>query len=408
MLNSSLRYLTENRFSYIAKLNTTLFIILLVVFLGGSMADLSWLSQAPLVTLGLAQPGTWGGAADIGLTEKIAPPTNNLFNNPLMNQTQYGPSYQGPVGPQSIEPQQSKSIQTPSGAATNTPTSGGQDKNAIFKSMGLGEIAPEGWNPPDTNALFNQINSGWDAYTNQLNSMLGELPGQLSAQQGYAKQSFDTSLNEAANQKQSSERQLGEQQKSSLKDLGSNMKNLFQAGNTYLGNRGAGDSSAANQYAYALTQMGSKARADVMAQVQARQNQIGDIFNSEKNRLQTELTSRMSQLTDWFSNAQSQLRQQLGTAGLNKSKDIQALSQNLYNQAIQAKQQIEAEARAQQNQLQTWAMNNSKSIAELKANLSGIAANNQPFQGLSNPLSTQQQTTTPSLFGGFRRTDEKV
>ena len=145
-----------------------------------------------------------------------------------------------------------------------------------------------------------------------------------------------------------------------------------------------------------------------MAQVQARSQQIGDIFNSEKNRLQSELTTRMSQLTDWFSNAQSQLRQQLGTAGLNKSKDIQALSQNLYNQAIAEKQRIEADARAQQNQLQTWAQNNAKSVSDLVANFQKTVGNNQPYQAMANPLTTQQQASTPSLFGGFSMSkDEK-
>lgn len=353
----------------------------------------------------LGTPGTWFGIPDFGFTEAIfGNNAGNTVSNPLISNPTSTPngSYSAPAP-----------TQTGGGGGSwggTGSTLGATTGGSIFSGDTPPSPTPTNNAPsgPDTSALFNQINSGWDSYTNQLNSMLNtDLPNQLASQQGYAKQSFDTSFNEATNQKQSNERQLGEQQSASLKDLGSNMKNLFQAGNTYLGNRGAGDSSAAGQYAYALTQMGSKARAGVMAQVQARQQQIGDIFNTEKNRLQTELTSRKSQLTDWFSNAQSQIRQQLGTAGLNKSKDIQALSQNLYNQAIQAKQQIESEARAQQNQLQTWAMNNSKSVSELAANLQKVTANNQPFQGIGSPLTAQQQSTTPSLFGGFGKTDEK-
>jgi len=77
------------------------------------------------------------------------------------------------------------------------------------------------------------------------------------------------------------ENQRGEVEKNqvkTLRDLSENVRNSFMAGNVYLGARGAGDSSASNQYAYALTKMGSKQRADIMNNTSGI---MGDIDNRE-------------------------------------------------------------------------------------------------------------------------------
>ncbi len=214
-----------------------------------------------------------------------------------------------------------------------------------------------------------QVDNGWDTYIDQLNSMIGDLSGQKGEQERLAQENVATNTAELANQKQAGERQVNQQQGANLKDLASNIRNLFQSGEVYLGSRGAGDSSAANQYAYAIGKIGTKARGDVLTQANQRMQQIGDIFNSETNRLKSELTSRMGEISDWFNTAQRQIKDQIGQIGMNKAT---TLSTNIYNQALQAMQTMQAEATNRRAMLESWATSNSKTARELVANMQTI------------------------------------
>jgi hypothetical protein len=216
----------------------------------------------------------------------------------------------------------------------------------------------------------NEINSGWDAYTNQLNDMLNNnLPDWRSSQEQVAQGSQQSAMNELGIQKGSSERALAEQQTKNLRDLSGNIRNLFEAGNIYLGARGAGDSSASNMYSYALTKLGNQARGDIQSQVASRQNQIRDIYNSENNRLQSELNTRMGQIADWFNNARMQLKSQLGEAGLGRSQDLQALSNNILNVALSNMQTLQQENANRRASLDSWALSNSQNASQLTNNM---------------------------------------
>ena len=254
------------------------------------------------------------------------------------------------------------------------------------------------------------IGAGWDEYTKQLNDMLNVgIPGQQQAQQQIAQTAYNQGLNTLGSQKQTQEQQLAQQQKTSLRDLGDNVKNLFASGNTYLGARGAGDSSAANQYSYAIAKMGTRERANIMNQVQQRQQQIGDIYNQESNRLKSDLDTKTASIAQWFNDAQNQLRQQIGQAGLNKQKDIQALSQQIYSQAINAYQQLQNETKNRQSMLEQWALNNSKTVQEAVANMQSLSSIPQ-FQGLGQQLpqgSMEGQVAAPIGFGATGSTQKR-
>lgn len=240
--------------------------------------------------------------------------------------------------------------------------------------------------PSYEDQMRNSINTGWDSYVNSLNEMLNStLPGQKTAQENIANTSYQSGVNQLGTQKTASEQAVNKQQVSSLKDLAENVQNLFQSGNIYLGSRGAGDSSAANQYSYAISKMGTKARGDIMSQASERLNQISDIYNSEVNRLQSERDTRINEVADWFNNAKGTIMQQIGSAGLNKQKDIQALATNMYNQALQATQAIQQEAAQRQQILQTWAANNATNVQQLIGNLRQVQQLPQ-FQGINSGM----------------------
>lgn len=249
-----------------------------------------------------------------------------------------------------------------------------------------GFIGPQYDPNADSNRIKGEIAGGWDQYIGQLNDMLNiGLPGQRQAQEQMAQTAYGQGVNQITGQKQSSEQAVQTQQKSSLKDLSDNIRNLFQSGNVYLGSRGAGDSSAADQYSYAVTKMGTKARGDVMSQVNQRMQQIGDIYNQALTQLKSDYDNKVAGIAQWFNEAQNSIRQNIGQAGLNKSKDIAALSTQLYNTALQAMQQVQAEMGSRRTQLESWAANNAKNVQELVSNMQTVQQM-QPFQGIPSGM----------------------
>lgn len=390
---------------------------------------------------GIGTPGTWGtwyGIAgpklpDFQLTEALASrgtiPSNSTTVNPQVinpTGTQYGPTF--PTNNQVLGDKTTNNDQNTGGStglwgttrspADTTPSTPGDSRLVQLEKIG------DAMNPSEREeydrlraqadpyaGLRSQINSGWDQYTNQLNDMLNVgLPGQRSAQEGIASTAYNQGINDLSSQKASSEQAVTKQQATSLKDLGENVRNLFQSGNIYLGARGAGDSSAANQYSYAISKMGTKARGDIMTQANDRINQINDIFNSESNRLKSDYQTKLGSIANWFNEAQNSIRSQIGQAGLGRSQDLQALSQNIYNQALQAMQTLQAETANRRSMLETWAANNSKTVGELVRNMQTV----QQMPGYSGITSGMPQVTSegnmyvPTGYGAQGNTKDKL
>ena len=241
------------------------------------------------------------------------------------------------------------------------PSSGGGGSQVIRSNGGAGDgMTQDQWAADQAyraqevqrqqDRLRGEITSGWDNYLGALGGMEGGLRDQRAAQEGIATSQYDQGVGTLENQKAKS-----------LRDIGGNIRNAFQAGNIYLGARGAGDSSAANQYSFAVQQEGAKQTGNLNEFVTGKLQELG----SQKNQ-------QINQIAAWFADAKNQLQQQIATGQLNKSRDIQQLSQNLLNQAMQAKSQIEQNAQSQYNGLLQWAANNSQNVGQLQQNVAGI------------------------------------
>lgn len=133
-------------------------------------------------------------------------------------------------------------------------------------------------------AIRNQLSSSWDSYFRSLDDQYNALPGKEQDMQGIARNSYDQSVRDIGFEQENNQALLDKQyrkneenQVRSLQDIADNIRNLYRSGNIYLGSRGAGDSSAANQYSYAVTKLGSKQRGDVLNQTRSIQIDIGRI-----------------------------------------------------------------------------------------------------------------------------------
>lgn len=267
------------------------------------------------------------------------------------------------------------------------------------------------------NQVRSDINSGYDAYTSSLDQMLGGIPQQQAGQNQIVENNYNQGISDLGAQKASSlgdlntqRRKTGEGQVKSLNDISDNIRNLFQAGNVMLGARGAGDSSAANQYSYAVTKLGAKQRGDVMAQtrsiesdIQDRESKLNNIVTQETGKLKTNRDNQVLQIAQYFQDAQNQLLQAKAQGQLQRGQSLAQLSTQLLQNAQAQLMQADANYKTQQNSLLQWAESNSKNIGQLKSNLAQLgqynapaiqtqAINGQPQFGATGGLS--------SMFGG--------
>jgi hypothetical protein len=377
--------------------------------------------------------GSWFGLPDFGITEAIggafgAPKTSqggsDIFKNPQKASTGVlgtsTPSYS--AGSPNLF-----SSGTPYQSTPTAPSGGGSGSN---NTSSLRDQMLSGQIPWDDNLLAqanydadaarreqearSAINSGYDSYFNSLNSILNEtLPGQRTAQEQIVGSQFNQGVDRLGFQKTQGLNDLAAEetktqsaQSKTLKDISENIRNSFNAGNVYLGARGAGDSSAANQYSYALTKLGSQQRGDINSQFQgiygdinSRMTKLGDVYNQAVNDLSYERDQKVSGIAQWFGEQQNALKMAQANGELQKGQDLATLSQNLLNVALQNLQNVQSEVSNRRSALEEWAMSNSQNIQQLQGNMGAIAS--APFAQAPKAQSivgTPQTTASGGLF----------
>lgn len=350
-----------------------------------------------------------GAYASEGLT--TSPTTPSLI----------GPAYTGPVqGPQPVQQVQPQNSNDPMAGFSMDFYQGWNPDAARADWLATGGAkGRQGGGGSEVDAyrqqMENSINNAYSGYFGQLDQILAGYPQAQANQEQIVNNSFNQSLSDlnASNQDSlntlsSQERKVEENQVKTLRDLADNIMNQYRAGNVYLGTRGAGDSSAAEMYSYALNKMGNKQRGDVTAQTADIKNDINDrvmkvknIYTQELGRLNTEKQNAMIQLGEQFRQAQDQLRMLKANGELSKGTDLANLSQTLLNNALNQMNTIQANIQAKQNALQEWAMSNSKSVGELKSNMAQLGNFNptMPVAQTINVRPQAQTAPTTNLFG---------
>ena len=306
------------------------------------------------------------------------------------------------MGPQPfVGPPQNKDVGTNKQVTTPTQTTNfdsiyasmypGWDRNAaeqdwIAKGRPTGGSGGSGGGVDLNAKMRGEIEGGYNDYFGQLDSMFGGLDTQANANLGIGQNSYNQSIADLQANKASSlgdlgltEQKLNANQVKSLRDIASNIQNQFMAGNVMLGARGAGDSSAANQYSYALNRLGSKERGNVMnntasslADIETQKSKLNNIVTQETSRLDTELGNTKSKISSWLAEQQNAVGQMIAQGKLNKSQEIASLTQNLLNQAISAYNTKFQEVANRKSTLENWAASNAKTIGQLASNMQSI------------------------------------
>ena len=351
--------------------------------------------------------------------------------NRLGPNNEYGLTYQEYLKSLNTKPR-NKDVGTNKPVTTQPQGTSQQDIINAYKAMGwtdvnaiLADYAATGGSKinggsgggEDLNArLRSEIESGYDSYINDLNNLYGGLTTQAGAQENIAQNSYEQSIKDLLANKESSlgdlgltEQKLQANQVKNLRDIASNIQNQYMAGNVMLGARGAGDSSAANQYSYALNRIGSKERGNAMntaamgqAEIENQKAKLNNIVTQETSRLDTELANTKQQISSWLAEQQNAVSQMISQGKLNKSKEIASLTQNLLNQALSAYQTKQQEIAGRKSALESWAMSNANNIKQLQANMSAIgqfAPNMAQARTLNGSVTTDAQGNIRGLYG---------
>jgi hypothetical protein len=372
----------------------------------GVISDISNFIQQPNLYSAAGIAGTLAGAPELGISEMFKPSTVKAADNPSSNSS-------GDLGSQinSLYWQ---------GAANNAANKGTTPPGQVLGAATTGGNTSGGTSQPSyADIMTGQINSGYNDYFNSLDQMLNNtLPAQQTAQNNIAQNSYDTSMTDLGLQKTDNQNQLDIQsnkaqtgQVKTLKDISSNIRNLMQGANNYLGALGAGDSSAANQYAYALTKLGSEQYGNVKNQtaqtlqdINDKSTQLNNIYMQESTKLKGDYNNQIQEVAKWFADAQGQLIQAKAQGQLAKSQDLQTLTTNMYNQAMSALQNIQNQTASKQATLETWAASNATNINQLKSNMSQVAqytAQNPTYSLASATPTVAPSGSTSATYGGY-------
>jgi len=249
---------------------------------------------------------------------------------------------------------------------TNYNSGGGPTGSPSDNKPGMFWDAADGWKP--VNDAGSQLDAGYNDYINSLNDQLGSLGTQNTNQINAAQSSYDTGIANIGTDYTQGVQSLDTNRQKTLRDLTDNLTQSFKQGNTFLGTRGASDSSAANQYSYALAKEGNRARGDVQSQYDQNLFQLNNIVDKEKRIAKTEFDNQLLQISNWFAEAQQSISTLKGQAAQQKSNELLTIAMNEANR-------IKQENSSRLSMLDQWAMSNAKSIEQAR----GMMAQNSQF-----------------------------
>lgn len=252
--------------------------------------------------------------------------------------------------------------------------------------------------------IKNSFSSTIDNYKNQISGLpeqQQESMGQIENLAGTQRQSVTDALNSSLAKFGGYRDEVSQNQKRTLKDLSDNTRNLFQAGNNYLGARGAGNSSATGMYSAALTQQANKQRADIQNQTSSQYNDL----NMAEQDTQSEAQNSLNQIETWKATQQAtivsqyqDLKRQLESAYANAEDSQKAaianLSTQLLNQAQASLSNINNVASQYQQQLaQGLGSQTQQNYTQGISGLANNAAGNVVQQQYDIPTGIQQGQT---------------
>ena len=296
--------------------------------------------------------------------------TNVYQENPTGG---YYPIASAPAGTYQALPQYGYSAAPSSGQVQGATTGG--------STPSYSEPAPTGdtggGGEPD--AYSQWLDQQYGAMFSNLDEMESGLTPQRQTQEQIATNTAQMTGNTLTGTYGTNRATLESNQAKNLDDLSQYLQSAWQQGNVMLGTRGASDSSAANQYSYALAKQGTRQRGDIMQETQRLQTNLKTAFDTEMKNNELDKNNKMLQIAQWFMDAQNQVR------GLRAELQAQK-SEQILNYALQMVGQAQQVWASNKSTLDQWAANKATNLGQLTQMLQKNTANMPTFQGLNKNI----------------------
>lgn len=246
----------------------------------------------------------------------------------------------------------------------------------------LGEgIDPYASPDAEANRLRGEISSDWDAYIN-------DIPNSMQ----YFNQQGNNMMGRAENFKTENTALLQDNKAQSLRDMQKTARAALQAGNNYLGQLGAGDSSARDMYGYAINK-----------QQQQQQGELDRFSIAEERKINSQYQEQVFGIQQWLSQQQQALVEAQREGRLQKGRDLQDISRTLLNNALNAVATAKQNAEARKSALMQWAADNSLNAGQLQTNMAAIGQPMGEFQTYSST-----SPTAPGFSSSYSAEDELI
>lgn len=266
--------------------------------------------------------------------------------------------------------------------------------------------------------LMNSVSSGYDAFINELDKLAGNIGPWLQERKGQLENLFGSQVNELDVSKAGAlakfpgyEQNIRTQKKQSVRDIAENLRNILQAGNTYLGQYGASSSGANTLLKYALGREAGKQTGLVARQAQQmfadldqKKIDIKNTFDQQRAQLGTWKAEQLGKITDWYNSLKQQIAGQRANAVGEKAQALAAAETQLLQNALSKLSQLEQQANNWEATMKDWAINRYAQIDDMKMKL-GQLGQYTPQQIVHNELQGISGIKGPTMAGGYSPTN---
>jgi hypothetical protein len=310
-----------------------------------------------------------GGANDSGNpTTNWTKPTSTYSNNSNNSEKPKPPSSSSRGGLSKREWEKKYGTKWKGDSSSSSKSSSKSDNSAAEAAKKAEKAAKKAAKEKEKRekAARNAIGEKGDIIRSGLDSLIGLIPGQqqssidrLRGQAGSSKQNILDARDLAQGRFGVMNEDILNNQKGTLRDLSSDVRNAFQAGNIYLGSRGAADSSAAGMYSRGIQQAANKNRADVLnqtsgdlANLNLQQEEMMAMADTEMRKVDDWLNQSVADLEATFNDRMAQLQMAKVNASAEELQAIAQLEMGLLNDAQQQYNQLVSDANFYTSQVQ--------------------------------------------------------
>ena len=268
------------------------------------------------------------------------------------------------------------------------------------------------------NALRSSVNRNYDQVYSALDEYAGLIPTQQTAREQSVNNLYNSQQNEintamggSLGALDGARNNVATNQAKSVRDLQENMRNMLQAGNIQLGIGGAGDSSAANMYAYALSKQAGRNSADISnqassqyGQIDAQAQQIRATADDNLAKLNTWKADNLNSVLTWAQDQVSQIRQQRISATGQKAAALAAAEAGIIQNALTSLQNMDSQIATWKQGIQSWAANRMATLDDAKlkmANSSNYNSADIVAKELKGMNGTTSAATSSANMAGY-------